>query len=136
MKKLHLLIQGIALLLFISACKKDSNNNNNNTSDSPSIIQITSPAANAIYFNGAVLQVRGNITDINGLSSARLEIKNSGGTVLYQVNTLTGSVTYFNLNWDWTVTGIVGTVPATIVITATDFNSKVISKSVDITLTD
>ena len=138
MRKISFIAIFFSFLLISAGCKKDSSGGGGGgtTSDSPSIIQITTPASGGIYFNGATLQVRGNITDINGLTSAKLEIKNSGGTVLYQSNTLTGSVTYFNLLWDWTVSGIVGSVPATVVVTATDYNSKVITKSVDITLTD
>lgn len=135
MKKHKIIFLAVALFLIFAGCKKDSNNNNN-TVDSPSVIQLTTPTASTILLNGTTLQVRGNITDVNGLSSAKLEIKNSTGTILYQVNTPTGSVTYFNLNWDWLITGITTLTPATLTVTATDYNSKQISKQINITLID
>ncbi len=116
-------------------CSKSSDDNNS-SSDISSIIQITSPTEGGIYFNGSIMQVRGTISDPNGLSTAKLEIRTTGGSVLYTNETSTGSVTYYNLNWNWTVSGITTSTPVTVIVTAKDYNAKLISKQVSLTLTD
>ena len=135
MKNTFFLLLAAFAFLGFSGCSK-SNNNNNNSSDISSIIQITSPTPASIYINGSTLQVRGNISDPNGLSSAKLVVKANTGMLLYQTETPTGSVTYYNLNWDWPITGITTSTPVTLTVTAKDYNSKLISKDVSFTLTD
>lgn len=136
MRRMRLSVILISAVLFSAGCKKDSSSNNNNTADSPSVITFSSPSSVAIYPNGTTLQVRGTITDINGLKSAAVEITNPSGTVLYQANTLTGSVTFYNMIWDWPVSGIVGNVSATVKVTATDYNSKTVSNVMSVHLSD
>lgn len=132
--KILLIITAFSIVL-LAGCSKNSTDNNN-SADIPSIIQITSPTPAAIYFNGSTLQVRGSISDPNGLNSAKLVIKANTGMQLYQAETSTGSVTYYNLNWDWPITGITTSTPITLTVTAKDYNSKLISKDVSLTLTD
>ncbi|MBK6935516.1 MAG: hypothetical protein IPH18_00455 [Chitinophagaceae bacterium] len=125
----------ISFVTLLSGCSKNSSSNNN-SSDISSIIQITSPTPASIYFNGSTLQVRGNISDPNGLNSAKLVIKANTGVLLYQTESPTGNVTYYNLNWDWPITGITTSTPVTLTVTAKDYNSKLISKDVSLTLID
>lgn len=126
----------LALFTFSAGCSKDDDGNNNPT-DSPAVITTTVPAASTTYINGSILQVRGNVTDNNGLSTARVEIKNNAtNAILYQQNQSTGNVTYYDLNWDWTVTGITSTVNATVKITVTDRYNNQVTKDIPVTLID
>ncbi len=136
MKKIfHLLIILTATLVMIG-CGKD-NNNNTPPADSPSIITITTPPAGTIFINGSTLQVRGNVTDNNALSNARIEIRNTTtNAILYQQNQSTGNVLYYDLNWNWTVTGITSTVNAMIRITVTDRYNYQVTKEVAVVLVD
>lgn len=59
-------------------------------------ITVTSPSAIAIYTNGNTLKVEGEMTDNNGLSTARVEIRNKTTTaLLYQQSSTTGSVSFY-----------------------------------------
>jgi len=121
--------------MFAAGCSKDDDNTT--PADSPAVITTTVPAANTTYINGSILQVRGNVTDNNGLSTARVEIKNNAtNAILYQQNQSTGNVTYYDLNWDWTVTGITSTVNATVKITVTDRYNNQVTKDIPVTLID
>lgn len=125
-----------AIAIFAAGCSKDGSGNNT-PADSPAVITTTVPAANTTYMNGSVLQVRGNVTDNNGLSTARVEIKNNAtNAILYQQNRSTGNVTYYDLNWDWTVTGITSATNATVKITVTDRYNNQVTKDIPVILID
>jgi hypothetical protein len=136
MKYRILFLSAIAAIVFFSAgCSKDDDNNT--PADSPGVITITTPAANTTYINGSILQVRGNVTDNNALSTARVEIKNNAtNAILYQQNQSTGNVTYYGLNWDWTVTGITSATNATVKITVTDRYNNQVTKDIPVVLID
>lgn len=125
-----------AIAIFTAGCSKDDDGNNT-PADSPAVITTTVPAANTTYINGSILQVRGNVTDNNGLSTARVEIKNNAtNAILYQQNQSTGNVIYYDLNWDWTVTGITSTTNATVKITVTDRYNNQVTKDIPVILID
>lgn len=124
-----------AIAIFSSGCSKDDDNNT--PADSPAVITTTLPASNTTYINGSILQVRGNVTDNNGLSTARVEIKNNAtNAILYQQNQSTGNVSYYDLNWDWTVTGITSATNATVKITVTDRYNNQVTKDIPVILVD
>lgn len=124
-----------AIAMFAAGCSKDDDNTT--PADSPAVITTTVPAANTTYINGSILQVRGNVTDNNGLSTARVEIKNNAtNAILYQQNQSTGNVTYYDLNWDWTVTGITSATNATVKITVTDRYNNQVTKDIPVILID
>ena len=75
------------------------------------------------------------MTDNNGLSTARVEIRNKTTTaLLYQQSSTTGSVSFYRFLWNWTITGITTTTIATVKIVARDKQSKEISREIDVTL--
>ena len=77
------------------------------------------------------------MTDNNALSNARIEIRNTTtNAILYQQNQSTGNVLYYDLNWNWTVTGITSTVNAMIRITVTDRYNYQVTKEVAVVLVD
>lgn len=124
-----------AIAIFSSGCSKDDDNNT--PADSPAVITTTLPASNTTYINGSILQVRGNVTDNNGLSTARVEIRNNAtNAILYQQNQSTGNVSYYDLNWDWTVTGITSATNATVKITVTDRYNNQVTKDIPVILVD
>jgi len=136
MKKILPLLFILTATLMMTGCGKD-NDNNTPPVDSPSIITITTPPAGTIFINGSTLQVRGNVTDNNALSNARIEIRNTTtNAILYQQNQSTGNVLYYDLNWNWTVTGITSTVNAMIRITVTDRYNYQVTKEVAVVLVD
>ncbi len=136
MKKIYPLVFMLTVVFLITGCSKD-NDNNTPPADSPSVITITTPPAGTIFINGSTLQVRGNVTDNNALSSARIEIRNTtSNAILYQQNQSTGNVLYYDLNWNWTVTGITSTVNAMIKITVTDRYNYQVTKEVAVVLVD
>lgn len=123
------------ITMFAAGCSKDDDNTT--PADSPAVITTTVPAANTTYINGSILQVRGNVTDNNGLSTARVEIKNNAtNAILYQQNQSTGNVTYYDLNWDWTVTGITSATNAMVKITVTDRYNNQVTKDIPVILID
>jgi hypothetical protein len=126
----------ILFLVFfaVTGCKKDETGNSNVT-ETPSVINVTLPVASAIYTNGSVLRTEGDISDINGLATATIQIRNkTSGAILYQQSNPTGNVSFYRFTWNWTVTGISSITTATIKITATDKNSVQVSKEIDILL--
>lgn len=124
-----------AIAIFSSGCSKDDDNNT--PADSPAVITTTLPASNTTYINGSILQVRGNVTDNNGLSTARVEIRNNAtNAILYQQSQSTGNVSYYDLNWDWTVTGITSATNATVKITVTDRYNNQVTKDIPVILVD
>lgn len=135
MRKLFLITGYLQVLIILYGCSKGDDNPP--PADQPATITINEPTAMVIYTNGSVLMVRGNVTDNNVLASAKIEIRNnSTNTVLYQQNQSTGNVTYYNLNWNWSVTGISSTVNATIKITVIDKAGYQASKEIAVLLTD
>ena len=131
-----------SLFIFISfislTCSKSSSNDNNNNTppaDSPSDIQIDYPGTGVTYTNGFNLVVSGTITDNNTVATAKVEIKNkTTGAVLYQQTSSAGNVYLYRFSWNWTVSGILVTTPATVKITSTDFYNYQVSKEINITL--
>lgn len=131
--------QTITIILFsillLTGCKKSSNNTV--PPDSPSVITITTPPSGTVFLNGSTLQVRGNVSDNNALETVRIEIRSaSSSSIYYQQNQPTGNVTYFNLAWNWTVTGITGLTNAIIKITITDRYGYIVTKEIPVVLID
>ena len=136
MKKIFPLLTILTATLVMTGCGKD-NNNNTPPADSPSVITITTPPAGTIFINGSTTQARGNVTDNNARSHHSIEIKNTTTpAILYQQNQSTGNVLYYDLNWNWTVTGITSTVNAMIRITVTDRYNYQVTKEVAVVLVD
>ena len=105
--------------------------------DTAAVIQYTTPTTGATFLNGTMMQVKGNIIDNNGLSTVKLEVRNTASnTVMYQQNISTGSVTYFDFNFNWTVTGISTPTNATVRVICTDRYNYQVSKDVSVVLTD
>jgi len=123
----------LLLLLSFTAlhCKKD-NGGNTTVTDRPSVINITKPATGTIYLNGTPLVIEGEMTDLNVLATARVEIRNkTTNAVLFQQSNPTTNVTFYRFQWSWTVSGISGPVPVTVKVTAIDKLAKEVSKEVD-----
>jgi len=115
-------------------CNKDDGGTNNVT-DTPSSITITNPMAGTIVLNGSTLRVEGEMTDLNLLATAKVEVKNkTTGAVLFQQSNPTSNVSFYRFTWNWIVTGISATTPATVKITAVDKLSNQVTKEVDVTL--
>ena len=125
-------VSALVLLVFIGlSCGKDGGTPPP-PPDTPGTINITSPTATIIYLNGDNLKVEGEMTDINVLSSARVEIKNQAGSVLFAQTTSTGNVTFFRFLWNWTITGITGPTVLTVKVTAKDKQSNEVSSQLNI----
>ncbi len=127
------------LFIFVSFislnCKKSSSNSNPPPADSPSDIQIDFPHTGVTYTNVFPLVVSGIIIDNNTVATAKVEIKNkTTGAVLFQQTSSAGNIALYRFSWNWTVTGITVTTPATVKITSTDFYNYQVSKELDITL--
>lgn len=132
---LFLLVMTGFIIAFTGCNKDDNNNGNNNATDSPSVINFSLPGSGAIYPNGTPLRVEGDMTDTDGLSNARVEIRNkTTGTIYFQQSNSTGGVSFFRFGFSWTVTGISATTTAVVKVTATDRNSKQVSKEVEVQL--
>jgi|CXWL01.1.fsa_nt_gi hypothetical protein len=132
-------VTGLSILLFITLaglnCKKDSNNNP--TPDVPGIITITTPVAGTIYDNGFSLRTEGEMSDDNGLGSAKVEVRNkTTGAILFQQTSTPGNVTFYRFTWNWTVAGITAPITATVKVTAIDKQSNQVFKEVDVTLSN
>jgi hypothetical protein len=132
-------LTGCTALLFLAIsfinCKKD--NNSTPASDITGRIDFTLPIAGSIYDNGLVLKTEGGMNDDNGLSSAKVEIRNkTTGAILFQQTSATGNVTLYRFLWNWTVTGITAPITATVKVIAIDKLSNQIFKEVDVTLTN
>ncbi|MEI2737586.1 MAG: hypothetical protein V9F01_02235 [Chitinophagaceae bacterium] len=127
----------IAIPLFtflIVACGKDADNSTP-PANIPGIINITSPSSLAIYLNGTVLKVEGDMTDNNGLAIARVEIRNkTTNAILFQQSSNTGAVSFYRFLWNWTISGITTTTVATVKVIARDKYSNEVTKEVDVTL--
>lgn len=105
--------------------------------DIASQISISNPTTGTIYINGSSLQIRGNASDDNVLSSVTCTIRNkSNNAVLYNRVLTTGNVGYFDFSQDWTITGINALTPARLLITTTDKVGYIASKEVDFELID
>jgi hypothetical protein len=130
---------GLAALLLITvgfiACKKTSTTTPQ--TDKPGTIDITSPAASTTYDNGLVLKTEGAMNDENGLTSAKLEIRNKAtSAILFQQTTTTGNITLYHFLWNWTVSGMTAPITATVRVTAIDKLSNQVFQEVDIILTN
>lgn len=128
----------LSLLIAITTinCKKDDGGTTN-TTDTPGTITITIPTVGNIFINGTPLRVEGEMTDMNVLATARVEIKNkTTGAVLFQQSNPTSNVSFFRFMFSWTVSGISAQTPATIKVTAIDKLSNQVSKEVDVILID
>ncbi len=105
--------------------------------DTAAVIQFTSPSAGAIFLNGTTMQVKGNIIDNDGISAVKLEVRNTASnSIMYQQNVSTSGVTYFDFNFNWTVSGISSATNATVRVICTDRYSYQVSKDVNVVLTD
>jgi hypothetical protein len=133
--KLSLSIITLFFLLCFLSCKK--NNSSTPPADQPGNVDITTPAPNTIYDNGMVLRTQGGMSDGNGLSTAKVEIRNkTSGAILFQQTSTTGNVTLYPFLWNWTVTGITSIITATVRVIATDNLNNQVFKEVDVTLTN
>ncbi|MEO7984838.1 MAG: hypothetical protein ABI688_12230 [Bacteroidota bacterium] len=136
MKGIFLPLLSLLIILTTANCKKDSGGTNNIT-DTPSGINMTFPVPGLIYINGGLLRVEGDMTDLNALATARVEIKNkTTGAVLFQQSDPTTNVTFFRFMWNWTVTGMSAVTPATVKVTAVDKLSHQVSREVDVMLSN
>lgn len=132
-------VTGLSILLFITLaglnCKKDSNNNL--APDIPGTITITLPVTGTIYDNGFSLRTEGEMSDDNGLGSAKVEVRNkTTGAILFQQTSTPGNVTFYRFAWSWTVTGITSPITATVKVIAIDKLSNQVIKEVDVTLSN
>lgn len=124
----------LGMVLFFAGCSKDDNNGSGGP-DAPAVITITTPGNNAVYINGTTLRVLGNMTDTDVLATARVEVRHkTNNTLYYQQSVSTGNVTFYGFTWDWVVTGISASVPATVKVTAVDRKGNEVSQTIDITL--
>lgn len=128
----------VILLLFIVTitihCKKDSGSTTP-VVDTASEITITQPSAIGIYLNGTPLRIEGEMSDVNVLATARVEVKNKAtGAILFQQSNPTTNVTFYRFMWSWTISGISSPTQATVKVTAIDKLSTQVSKEIDITL--
>ena len=135
MMRLSILVSLLFLSICFISCKKS--NSNTPPADQPGNVDITTPVANSIYDNGLVLKTEGGMSDGNGLSTAKVEIRNKAtNAILFQQTSTTGNVTLYHFLWNWTVTGISGVITATVKVTATDNLNNQVFKEVDVTLTN
>ena len=134
MKIKNLSFLSLIVLLLNIHCKKDSGSSSTPT-DTPGTINITLPAPNTIAINGPGLIVEGDMTDLNGLATAKMEIKNKNtGAIFNQQSAATGGVSFYRFSFSWPVSGITVLTPATVKVTCIDKNGKQVSKEVDILL--
>lgn len=129
LKHCLLILSSIAIL---SACKKNAPTERDITGS----ITITSPSTiGAIYLNGNILKIQGEASDLNLLSSVKVEIRNkSTSAILFQASSNTGNVDNFAFLWNWTVSGITGPITATVTIFAVDKLSNEITEEREVTL--
>ena len=123
----------LILFAFLTACKKE----NPKEMDVPSVFTVANPTNGTIYLNGSTLQIRGNTTDDNVLSSVNCTVRNKNtNAVLYNRTLTTGNVGYFDFAQDWTITGISSLTPVQLIITTTDKVGYTANKTVDFQLID
>lgn len=121
----------------IAGCSKDSGSGGGGgtAADTPGVINLTTPAAGIIATNGTVLRIEGDLTDVDGLSQGRVELKNkTTNAVLFQQISSTGGVSFYRFSWSWTVSGITTLTPATLKISCVDRNNKIVILERDIQL--
>lgn len=133
MRRIRLLIPAFFLLL-LGSCKKDTASTPSGP-DIASVINVATPGTGVIFTNGSTLKIEGDVTDNNGLSTVRVEVKNkTTNAILFQQSSTAGNATFYRFLWNWVVTGITTLTPATVKITAKDLQSNEVSKEVDIKL--
>lgn len=129
----------ITATTLITGCSKDSSGGGSGGgsggSNTPGVINLTSPGAGVIVTNGTTLTVTGDLTDVDGLSQGRVELrnKNTNGVYFQQISG-TGGVTFYRFLWSWVVSGITTLTPATLKITCVDRNNNIVTKEIDIQL--
>lgn len=127
-----------AILMTITGCSKDTSSGGGGSgsgTNTPGVINITTPGAGAIYTNGSTITVTGDLTDVDGLSQGRVELRNkTTNSVYFQQISGTGGVTFYRFLWSWVVSGITTLTPATLKITCVDRNNNTIIKELDIQL--
>jgi hypothetical protein len=129
----------LAAFLSFSGCSKDTSSGGGSGSgggsNTPGVINLTSPGAGVIVTNGTTLTVTGDLTDVDGLSQGRVELRNKNtNSVYFQQISGTGGVTFYRFLWSWVVSGITTLTPATLKITCVDRNNNTITKEIDIQL--
>lgn len=129
----------LAAFFTVSGCSKDSGSGGSGGSgggsNTPGVINITTPVAGTIATNGSTLTVSGDLTDVDGLSQGKVELRNkTTGSVYFQQISGTGGVTFYRFLWSWTVSGITSLTTATLKITCTDRNNNSVTKEIDIQL--
>lgn len=135
MRRLHYLLLFVFFSVFATQC--GDKGSTPPPADRAAVIQYTTPSAGATFLNGTALQVKGNVTDNDGIASVKVEIRNAASsTVMYQQNISLSSPTYFDFNFSWTVAGISSVTNAVVRIITTDRYSYQVSKDVSVVLTD
>lgn len=119
-------------VLLLTGCKKDDDEV---PADTAAVITVNSPVANGLFNNGSPISIQGTIDDVDGLKSAKVEVKHrTAGTVYYTTTAPLANIPRYIFNWNWTVTGMTATVPAVIKITSTDQYDYTTTNEVNITL--
>jgi hypothetical protein len=131
--KYFLTITVLLTSTLLTSCKK--NNDNNPPADTAAVITINTPAANTHFPNASPLQIRGSVNDADLLKSVKVEVKNkTTGAVYYTSTAPISSITQYNFDWTYTVSGFTTLVTATIKITSTDQYDYTSTKEIDVFL--
>ncbi len=121
----------LSSIVILSACKKSVPAER----DILGSITITSPSSLGIYLNGTNLRIQGEASDLNLLTSVRVEVRNkSTNAILFQASSNTGNVDNFAFLWNWTISGVTAPITATVKVFAVDKLSNEITKEIDISL--
>lgn len=133
MSKSYFLPVTMAALLLISSCKKNSSSTP--PANVAGVVNVDNPTTGLICPNGSPISINGTMSDDNGLSTAKVEVKNkTTNTTLYQATVNTGNTTYFRFSWSYTLTGNTTYSPGSVKVTAKDQLGNEVSKEVDIFL--
>lgn len=132
MKRIFFLPVLAGAVFILNSCKKDSSSPPANVA---SVITVDNPTTGLICPNGSPININGTISDDNGLSTAKVEVKNKSTNVtLYQATINTGNTTFYRFTWSYTLTGNTSYVPGSVKVTAKDQLGNEVSKEVDIFL--
>lgn len=133
MRPVKLALPLFAIFAFSAGCKKSSSTTP--PTNVASVIQVDNPRTGLICPNGSPININGTMSDDNGLSTAKVEVKNkTTNTTLYQATVNTGNTTYYRFSWSYTLTGITTYSPGSVKVTAKDQLGNEVSSEVDIFL--
>ena len=126
-------LPGITMLLFIAVLSLNCNKKDSTPTDISPIFNIIDPIPNATYQNGDNLRTQGDMTDNNGLTTAKVEIRNkTTGAIIFQQSTPTGNETFFRFNWNYPVTGITVDFIATVRVICVDKLGNQVFSEIDV----